>query len=154
MSASLGIKIRLLVVDDHFFVRMGLTHALNVQPDLCVVAEADNGEQAISLFRKLQPDLVILDGRLPGLSGVETLAKLRQEFPKVRGLMLSIDAGEEDVRRALQAGAAGYLPKSTQLQELLLAIRAIHAGECYFPHALISRPPPSVWAVTASAGAS
>ena len=148
MSASLGIKIRLLVVDDHFFVRMGLTHALNAEPDLCVVAEADNGEQAIKLFRQYQPDVVILDGRLPGLSGVETLAKLRQEFPKARGLMLSIDAGEEDVRRALQAGAAGYLSKSTQLQELLEAIGAIHDGERYFPQALRGRLSPSVRAVS------
>ena len=121
---------------------------------MCVVAEADNGEKAIKLFRQHQPDVVILDGRLPGLSGVETLARLRQEFPKARGLMLSIDAGEEDVRRALQAGAAGYLSKSTQLQELLLAIRAIHAGECYFPHTLNGRLSPYVWAVTATARAS
>ena len=82
MSASLGIKIRLLVVDDHFFVRMGLTHALNAEPDLCVVAEADNGEQAIRLFRDHRPDVVILDGRLPGLSGLETLVLLRQRVPE------------------------------------------------------------------------
>jgi two-component system NarL family response regulator len=129
-------RIRLLVVDDHFFVRMGLAGSLNAEPDMRVVAEADNGTQALKLFREHQPDVVLLDGRLPGLSGVETLAALRSEFPGARVLMLSIDDGEEDVFRALQAGAAGYLPKATQLQELLRAIRAIHTGERYLPPAL------------------
>jgi len=132
-------KIGLLVVDDHFFVRLGLAGSLNAEPDTQVVAEADNGTQAIKLFRQHRPDVVILDGRLPGLSGVETLAALRSEFPDARVLMLSVDEGEEDVYRALQAGAAGYLPKATQLQELLRAIRAIHAGERYLPPALAAR---------------
>lgn len=132
-------KIRLLVVDDHFFVRMGLTGSLNAEPDLRVVAEADNGALAIKLFREHRPDVVLMDGRLPGLSGVETLTALRREFPEARVLMLSIDEGEEDVYRALQAGAAGYLPKATQLQELLKAIRAVHAGECFLPPALAAR---------------
>jgi len=132
-------KLRLLVVDDHFFVRMGLTGSLNAEPDLRVVAEADNGALAIKLFREHRPDVVLMDGRLPGLSGVETLAALRREFPDARVLMLSIDEGEEDVYRALQAGAAGYLPKATQLQELLQAIRTVHAGERFLPPALAAR---------------
>lgn len=132
-------RIRVLVVDDHFFVRMGLAGSLNAEADLRVIAEADNSQQAIKLFREHRPDVVLLDGRLPGLSGVETLTALRREFPGARVLMLSIDEGEEDVYRALQAGAAGYLPKATQLQELLRAIRAIHAGERYLPPALAAR---------------
>jgi DNA-binding NarL/FixJ family response regulator len=132
-------KISLLVVDDHFFVRMGLTSSLNAEPDLRVIAEADHGAQALKLYREHRPDLVILDGRLPGMSGVETLIALRTEFPAARVLMLSIDEGEEDIHRALQAGAAGYLPKATQLQELLRAIRAIHSGERYLPPALAAR---------------
>jgi DNA-binding NarL/FixJ family response regulator len=132
-------KISLLVVDDHFFVRMGLTSSLNAEPDLRVIAEADHGAQALKLYREHRPDLVILDGRLPGMSGVETLIALRTEFPAARVLMLSIDEGEEDIHRALQAGAAGYLPKATQLQELLRAIRAIHGGERYLPPALAAR---------------
>ena len=132
-------KISLLVVDDHFFVRMGLTSSLNAEPDLRVIAEADHGAQALKLYREHRPDLVILDGRLPGMSGVETLIALRAEFPAARVLMLSIDEGEEDIHRALQAGAAGYLPKATQLQELLRAIRAIHGGERYLPPALAAR---------------
>jgi len=141
MRAGPNSQIRLLVVDDHFFVRMGLACALTAEPDMRVVAEADNGEQAIQLFRVHRPDVVILDGRLPGLSGVETLGKLRQEFPDARVLMLSIDDGEEGVLRALQAGASGYLAKSTRLEELLRAIRAIHAGERYIPPALSARLP-------------
>ena len=132
-------RIRLLLVDDHFFVRMGLTSSLNAEPDLRVVAEADNGLQAIEQFRAHRPDVVILDGRLPGLSGAQTLVKLRQEFPDARVLMLSIDEGEEDIYRAMQAGAAGYLPKATHLQEWLKAIRAIHAGERYLTPALAAR---------------
>lgn len=132
-------RIRLLVVDDHFFVRMGLAGSLNAEADLQVVAEADNGLQAIQQFREHRPDVVLLDGRLPDLSGAQTLVKLRQEFPTARVLMLSIDEGEEDIYRAMQAGAAGYLPKATQLQELLKAIRAIHAGEHYLPPALAAR---------------
>ena len=119
-------RIRLLVVDDHFFVRMGLTGSLNGEPDMRVVAEADNGGQAIQMYREHKPDLVIMDGRLPGMSGVETLTALRREFPNVRVLMLSIDEGEEDVYRAMQGGACGYLPKATQLQELLRALSLIH----------------------------
>lgn len=132
-------KISLLVVDDHFFVRMGLTSSLNAEPDLRVIAEADHGAQALKLYREHRPDLVILDGRLPGMSGVETLIALRAEFPAARVLMLSIDEGEEDIHRALQAGASGYLPKATQLEELLRAIRAIHGGERYLPPALAER---------------
>jgi DNA-binding NarL/FixJ family response regulator len=132
-------QIRLLVVDDHFFVRMGLTSSLNAETDMQVVAEADNGAQAIKLFRQHRPDVVILDGRLPGMSGAETLSAIRGEFPEARVLMLSIDEGEEDVFRALQAGAVGYLPKAAQLQELLRAIRAIHNGERYLPSALAAR---------------
>jgi DNA-binding NarL/FixJ family response regulator len=147
MNAGVSAKIRLLVVDDHFFVRLGLAGSLNAEPDMCVVAEADNGTQAIQLFREHQPDVVILDGRLPGVSGAETLTALRHEFPKARVLMLSIDAGEEDVNRALQAGAAGYLSKATHLQELLQAIRAIHAGERHFP-ATLAPASPSVRVVT------
>ncbi len=132
-------QIRLLVVDDHFFVRMGLTSSLNAETDMQVVAEADNGAQAIKLFRQHRPDVVILDGRLPGMSGAETLSAIRGEFPEARVLMLSIDEGEEDVFRALQAGAVGYLPKAAQLQELLRAIRAIQSGEGYLPSALAAR---------------
>jgi hypothetical protein len=132
-------KIRLLVVDDHFIVRMGLIGLLNDEPDLCVVAEADNGQKAIMLYRQHRPDVVLMDGRLPGMSGTETVVAVRREFPEARILMLSVDEGEEDIHRAMKAGAAGYLPKATQRGELLRAVRAIHSGEKYMPPALAVR---------------
>ena len=132
-------KLRLLVVDDHFFVRMGLAGSLNAEPDMCVEAEADNGVEAVNLYRKHLPDVVLLDGRLPGMSGLETLLALRREFPQARVLMLSVDEGEEDIFRAMQAGAAGYLPKTTQRGELLQAIRIVAAGKQYLPPALSAR---------------
>jgi len=133
MSASRASIIRLLVVDDHFFVRMGLTGSLNAEPDIRVVAEADNSAQALKLYRKHRPDVVLLDGLLPGLSGEKTLAALRGEFPDARVLMLLNDDWEEDGFRAMRAGAAGHLHKTAQLPELLRAIRAVHAGERYHP---------------------
>lgn len=132
-------KLRLLVVDDHFFVRMGLAASLNAEPDMRVEAEADNGAEAVNLYRKHLPDVVLLDGRLPGMSGLETLLALRREFPQARVLMLSVDEGEEDIFRAMQAGAAGYLPKTTQRGELLQAIRIVAAGKQYLPPALSAR---------------
>ena len=132
-------KLRLLVVDDHFFVRMGLAGSLNAEPDMCVEAEADNGVEAVNLYRKHLPDVVLLDGRLPGMSGLDTLIALRREFPQARVLMLSVDEGEEDIFRAMQAGAAGYLPKTTQRGELLQAIRIVAAGKQYLPPALSAR---------------
>ena len=128
MSAGNASPIRLLVVDDHFFARLALICALNAEPDLRVVAEADHGEQAIRLFREHRPDVVLLDGQLPGLSGVETLMGLRRESPRARVLMFSVDATEQEVCGALRAGAAGCLPKSAELRVILQAIRAIHAG--------------------------
>jgi DNA-binding NarL/FixJ family response regulator len=132
-------RIRLLLVDDHFFVRLGLASSLNAESDMQVVAEADNGTKAIKLFGDHLPDVVLLDGRLPGLSGTATLTALLKQFPRARVLMLSVDEGEEDIFRALQAGAFGYLPKTTQLQELLSAIRAVHAGKKYLPPVISAR---------------
>ena len=132
-------KIRLLLVDDHFFVRMGLAVSLNAEPDMRVVADAANGPKALELYREHRADVVLMDGRLPGMSGTETLSALRREFPEVQVLMLSVDEGEEDVYRAMQAGAAGYLPKAALPEELLRAIRTIHAGDHYLPPALVAR---------------
>ena len=132
-------KIRLLLVDDHFFVRMGLAVSLNAEPDLQVVADAADGSKALKLYREHRPDVVLMDGRLPGMSGTETLSALRREFPEVQVLMISVDEGEEDVYRAMQAGAAGYLPKAALPEELLRAIRTIHAGDHYLPPTLVAR---------------
>jgi DNA-binding NarL/FixJ family response regulator len=123
--------IRILVVDDHFMVRMGLSASLNVEPDMEVVAEAANGEMALASYRQLQPSLVIMDVRLPGSSGAETTAAIVQEFSEARILMLSTHSGEEEVFRSLQAGARGYILKGAMREELLRAIREVYEGRRY-----------------------
>jgi DNA-binding NarL/FixJ family response regulator len=123
--------IRILVVDDHFMVRMGLSASLNVEPDMEVVAEAANGETALESYRQHQPSLVIMDVRLPGSSGAETTAAIVQEFSEARILMLSTHSGEEEVFRSLQAGARGYILKGAMREELLRAIREVYEGRRY-----------------------
>ncbi len=121
--------IQILVIDDHFTVRMGLSASLNVEPDMQVVAEANNGEDALDAYREHQPQVVIMDLRLPGMSGTQATATIVKEYPDARILMLSTHSGEEDIYRALQAGARGYVLKTALREELLLAIRAVYAGK-------------------------
>ena len=123
--------IRILVVDDHFMVRMGLSASLNAEPDMQVIAEAANSQAAIEAFRTHRPTLVIMDVRLPGVSGSATTAALLREFPEARILMLSTHSGEEEVFRSLQSGARGYILKSVMREELLRAIREVYAGNRY-----------------------
>jgi DNA-binding NarL/FixJ family response regulator len=123
--------IRILVVDDHFMVRMGLSASLNAEADMQVVAEAGSAEAALDAYRKHQPDLVLMDVRLPELSGVEATGAILREFPGARILMLSTHAGEEEIYRSLQAGARGYILKTVVREELLRAIRKISLGERY-----------------------
>ena len=120
--------IRILVVDDHFMVRMGLTASLNAEPDMEVVAEVGDGEAALGAFNRFRPNLVIMDVRLPGIDGVAAAAAILREFPDAGILMLSTHAGEEEIYRAMQAGARGYVLKSVLREDLLRAIRDVHAG--------------------------
>jgi len=129
-------KIRLLVVDDHFVVRLGLTSALNLEPDMQVIAEANDGQQALELYRKHKPDLVVMDYQLPQLNGAQATAAICREFPDARIIVLSVYKAEEDVHRAVQAGAAAYLPKSSEPEELIEAIRTVYGGGRYFPAAI------------------
>ena len=129
-------KIRLLVVDDHFVVRIGLTSALNLEPDMEVVAEARDGREAIEAYEKHRPDVVVMDYQLPHLNGAEATTVIRGTYPDAKVIILSVYKGEEDVHRAVQAGAAGYLPKSSGPEELLDAIRTINKGRRYFPTAI------------------
>jgi DNA-binding NarL/FixJ family response regulator len=124
-------KIGILVVDDHFMVRMGLCASLNVELDMDVVAEAGNGEEALQAYRQHRPALVLMDVRLPGMSGIEASAAILSEFPDARILMLSTHAGEEEIYRSLQAGAAGYILKSAVREQLLQAIRQVSRAEPY-----------------------
>jgi DNA-binding NarL/FixJ family response regulator len=126
-------KIRILLVDDHIVLRMGLTTATNGEPDMEVVADADNGPGAIKAYRAHRPDVVVLDLRLPGLNGVDTIRALRHEFHEARVLVFSNYASGDEVYQALTAGACGFVVKDMALNRLLDAIRRIHSGEQYIP---------------------
>ena len=123
--------IRILVVDDHFMVRMGLSSSLSVEPDIEVVSEAGSGEAALEAYRKHYPTLVIMDLRLPGMSGIDCIAALLCEFPQARVLVLSTHSDEEEIYRAMQAGAHGYVVKTIVREELLRAVRQVHGGGQY-----------------------
>jgi len=112
-------------------VRMGLSASLNAEPDMEVVAEAGDGKAALEAYRKHRPNLVMMDLRLPGMSGTECTAAILNEFPDACILMLSTHSGEEEIYRALQAGAKGYIVKSIRREELLRAVREVHQGRQY-----------------------
>ena len=132
-------KIRVLIVDDHFLVRIGLANSLNIESDMACVAEARTGAEAIELYRKHLPDVVLLDLRLPDMDGVEVTAKLRSEFPNATVIMISTFDGEEDIYRALQAGARSYVPKDVSRDELLQIIRTVHEGHHALPAPVAAR---------------
>lgn len=124
-------SIRILVVDDHFVVRMGVCASLNVEPDMRVVAEAGDSAEALAAYRQHHPTLVLMDVRLPGMDGIETTSAILNEFPGAHILMLSTHAVEEEIYRSLQSGAAGYILKSAMREHLLSAIRMVSKGERY-----------------------
>lgn len=131
--------IRILVVDDHHVVRSGLAASLGLEEDLEVVAEAGDSDEAQAQFRQHQPDVVLMDLRLPGANGTAATAALRREWPNARVLMFTTFDGDEDVYRAMQAGALGYLLKSAPREELLRAIRTVACGERFLPPELSLR---------------
>lgn len=121
--------IRLMVVDDHPVVRRGIALLLSTEPDLQLVAEADNGRQAIELFRTHRPDVTLMDLQMPEMGGVDALSAIRGEFPDAKVVVLTTYAGDVQALRALQAGARAYTLKTTLDRELLDTIRAVHAGK-------------------------
>ena len=123
--------LQILVVDDHFMVRMGLSSSLNAESDMKVIAEAGNGDDALAAYRQHRPSLVLMDVRLPGMSGAEAVAAITREYPDALILMLSTHSGEEEIYRSLQAGARGYILKSALREELLRAIREVRDGKRY-----------------------
>jgi len=125
--------IRILVVDDHFVVRSGLAAMIETQEDMTVAAEAANGEQAIELYKEHKPDIVLMDLRLPKLSGLEATVAIRQLDPQARIVVLTTYDGDEDISRCLEAGAAAYLLKESLHSDLLDIVRRVHAGERYIP---------------------
>jgi DNA-binding NarL/FixJ family response regulator len=125
--------IRILIAEDHLIARVGVTTIVNMQPDMTVVAEAANGQQAVEMFRKHLPDVTLLDLRMPGMTGLEAAVAIRREHPRARLIALTTYGGDEDIRRALQAGVQAYLTKDVLHDDLLKAIRAVHAGYPFLP---------------------
>jgi DNA-binding NarL/FixJ family response regulator len=134
-----GAKIRILVADDHFVVRMGLTALVNTEPDLEVVGEAVDGAQAVHAFDKHKPDLVLMDLRMPVKDGVAATAEIKAKYPNARVLMLTTFDGDTDIHRAMQAGAQGYVLKNTTGDKLIPALRAVAAGQRWIPKEIATR---------------
>ena len=125
--------IRILIAEDHLIARVGVKTILNTQPDMNVVAEAANGAQAVELHRQHRPDITLMDMRMPGTSGMEAVIAIRAEHPQARIIALSTYGGDEDIRRALDAGVRAYLTKDVLHDEMIRAIHMVHAGETYLP---------------------
>jgi two-component system NarL family response regulator len=130
---------RVLIADDHPVVRAGLAAVIVQEPDFDLVAEADNGERAVTLFREHQPDIVLMDLRMPQLGGVEAIERITTEFPGARILALTTYEGDADIRRALRAGARGYLLKDMLLSDVISAIRTVLRGDRVIPAAVATR---------------
>lgn len=128
--------LRVMIVDDHAVVRKGLSLVLNAEPDITVVAEAGDGDSAVRLARREQPDLVLLDRMLPGMDGLAVLRALRKHARDIRVIILTGTALDADVLEILQAGVDGYLSKDVEPDELLTAIRKVAAGEAYLDPAV------------------
>jgi len=131
--------IRIMIVDDHAVVRQGLAALLSTVPEFDIIVQAGDGEQAVALYRTHQPDVTLMDLRLPKLKGVEAIQAIRQEFPAARVIVLTTFDGDEDIYRALQAGARGYLLKGMEGDELIEAIRAVHEGKARIPAEVAER---------------
>ena len=124
-------SIRILAVDDHPMFRQGIAALLATQPDMSLVAEASNGQEAIEAFRTHRPDITLMDLQMPKMNGLDAMLAIRGEFPEAR--MIVLTTYTSDVQRAMQVGARGYLLKNVLHMELLETIRAVHAGETSTP---------------------
>ena len=131
--------IRLLIVDDHPAFRAGLVALLADQPELRVVAECGDGREAVELYRRVRPDVVLMDLRLPGLSGVEAILAIRQEHSEARVIVVTTYDADEDIYRAIQSGAKSYLMKDSSKAEIVGTIRAVHAGQERLPANIADR---------------
>ncbi|MBB5352062.1 two-component system NarL family response regulator [Haloferula luteola] len=131
--------LRILIVDDHFFVRAGLKSSLESEPDLTICGEAANAAEALLAHSTLRPDLILLDLRLPDRDGLDLLEHLKNRDPSTQVIVFSVDETETDIARALEAGAAGYLPKSSPRSQLLAGIRAVAEGGTSFPPTIAAK---------------
>ena len=132
-------KIRIMLVDDHIVMRMGLATAAGGEGDMEIVAEAGDGLEAVQAYRAHRPDVVVLDLRMPKANGIETIQMLRNEFGPVRILVFSNYAGGDEILQAFKAGASGFVAKEMALERLLDAIRCVYAGEQYVPPEISQR---------------
>lgn len=126
-------QIRVFSVDDHPLLREGIAAIISNQPDMLMVAQAANGCEAVQMFRQHQPDVTLMDLRLPDMSGIDALIAIRAEFPEARIIILTTFEGDVEIQRALKAGARGYLLKNTPPKELVETIRHVHAGKKGIP---------------------
>ena len=136
-----------MVVDDHPLLRVGITAIVNARSDMNVVAQAQTGEEAVALFPRCRPDVTLIDLKLPGMSGVATIRAIREVHPTARFIVVTTYEGDEDIHRALEAGAQGYVIKGMPYQVLVQALQRVHSGRRFLPptvvDALASRMPDS-----------
>ena len=137
MKAAKGIRV--LCVDDHPIVREGIAAIIASQDDIVTVGEANNGTTAIEQYRQLKPDVVVMDLRMPGMGGVEATTHIKGQFPSARIIVLTTYEGDEDIHRALEAGAQGYILKDAVRRELLNTIREVYAGHRHISPAMAAR---------------
>ena len=142
-----GDKIKIMIVDDHPLMRVGVASIVNARTDMTVVAQTGTGEEAVSLFARHQPDVTLMDLRLPQMSGVDAILAIRSRHPGARFVVLTTYEGDEDIHRALEAGAKGYIIKGMPYQTLIEALLRVHGGGRFLPppvaRALASRMPDS-----------
>jgi len=132
-------KIRILIADDHYIVRIGLIALVNTEPDMEVVAEAADGAQALELYGQFHPDLALLDMRMPIKNGIQATIEIKAKFPDAKVLMLTAFDGDEEIHKALQAGAQGYVFKNSSGEKLIPALRSVLAGQRWIPKEVASR---------------
>ena len=131
--------IRILVVDDHAMVRFALSEAIQRNPGMSLVGEAENGDEAVALYRDLRPDVVIMDFKLPDRNGDEVTAEISADFPDARVILLSIFENSESIWRATEAGASGFVSKAAKVAEVISAIREVAVGKPYFSEGLAEK---------------
>jgi DNA-binding NarL/FixJ family response regulator len=138
-SMATAPPIRILTVDDHPLIRAGLAAFLKTESDIEVIAEAGNGEEGIERYRELRPDIVLMDLSMPLMDGLAATRAILDEFPDARIIVLTTYGGDEDIHRALEAGARGYLVKDMLVDEVMDVVRAVHQGRRGIPHAVAAK---------------
>ena len=133
MTSDTQKQIRILTVDDHPLLREGIAAVVQMQADMTIVGEAEDGMQAVEAYRRLRPDVVLMDIQMPNLNGIDAIGEIRREFPNARIIVLTTYAGDAHALRALKAGAAGFLLKGTLRKDLLNTIRAVDSGRRHIP---------------------